>query len=265
MARSNLWYTKDFKVGQHACDLQVWVRWIPSFDLQGPAKIFASLHAVACAMCHVPPIDPWQAPSSFRRFGASNGATPVPIRPAVRALLPKILEHTYTRTDWQTRPVNYFSPTHQWKSSFIERSMLLHLNVHSLRFWTKNTPPNPTVYRKNSFLPYFTLPNTTLHTTLHDTTLHYNILHYTLHFIASHYSAPHYTTLLCNVALHFNTKQYPTLPYIIHPFPTVPYLPYTLHYTTLQYILYYTFICHSWSSTLLFATFGNFSIPISWA
>ena len=40
-----------------------------------------------------------------------------------------------THTDRQTRPANYFSPTHQWKSSFIERSMLKHLNVHSLRFW----------------------------------------------------------------------------------------------------------------------------------
>ena len=34
-------------------------------------------------------------------------------------------------------PANYFSPTHRRKSSFIERSMLKHLNVHSLRFWTK--------------------------------------------------------------------------------------------------------------------------------
>ena len=33
-------------------------------------------------MCHVPPIDSWQAPWSFRRFGASNGATPDPIGPA---------------------------------------------------------------------------------------------------------------------------------------------------------------------------------------
>ena len=86
-------------------------------------------------MCHVPPIDSWQAPSSFRRFGASNGATPGPIGPAVRALFPKMLGHTYWLTDRQTRPANYFSPTHQWKSSFIERSMLKHLNVHSLRFW----------------------------------------------------------------------------------------------------------------------------------
>ena len=46
---------------------------------------------------------------------------------------------THILTDWltdrQTRPANYFSPTHQWKSSFIERSMLKHLNVHSLQFW----------------------------------------------------------------------------------------------------------------------------------
>ena len=34
-------------------------------------------------------------------------------------------------------PANYFSPTHRSKSSFIERSMLKHLNVHSLRFWTR--------------------------------------------------------------------------------------------------------------------------------
>ena len=44
---------------------------------------------------------------------------------------------THILTDRQTRPANYFSPTHQWKSSFIERSMLKHLNVHSLRFWTR--------------------------------------------------------------------------------------------------------------------------------
>ena len=50
-------------------------------------------------MCHVPPIDSSQAPSSFRRFGASNGATPDPIGPAVRALFPKMLGHTHTLTD----------------------------------------------------------------------------------------------------------------------------------------------------------------------
>ena len=44
---------------------------------------------------------------------------------------------THILTDRQTRPANYFSPTHQRKSSFIERSMLKHLNVHSLRFWIR--------------------------------------------------------------------------------------------------------------------------------
>ena len=53
-------------------------------------------------MCHVPPIDSWQALSSFRRFGVSNGATPGPIGPAVRALFPKMLGHTYWLTDWLT-------------------------------------------------------------------------------------------------------------------------------------------------------------------
>ena len=47
---------------------------------------------------------------------------------------------THILTDRQTRPANYFSPTHQWKSSFIERSMLKHLNVHSLRFWIMKYP-----------------------------------------------------------------------------------------------------------------------------
>ena len=38
-------------------------------------------------------------------------------------------------TDWLTNTSGQlFSPTHQWKSSSIERSMLMHLNVHSLRF-----------------------------------------------------------------------------------------------------------------------------------
>ena len=57
---------------------------------------------------------------------------------------------THILTDRQTRPANYFSPTHQRKSSFIERSMLKHLNVHSLRFWINPRPtdtpgfPSPT-------------------------------------------------------------------------------------------------------------------------
>ena len=82
---------------QPAYDLQVWVRWLHPFDLQGRANFFASLYAAACAICHLPPVGSWQAPSSFRRFGASNGAMPVPIGPVVRPLFLKMLEHTYQR------------------------------------------------------------------------------------------------------------------------------------------------------------------------
>ena len=62
-------------------------------------KFLVDLHAAARATCHVPPADPRPAPSPFRRFGASIGATPVPIGPAVRALCPEMLEHTHRQTD----------------------------------------------------------------------------------------------------------------------------------------------------------------------
>ena len=78
----------------------------------------ASFQGAARATCHVPPADPRPAPLSFRRFGASIGATPVPIRPAVRALCPEMLGHTHTHTD-KHQPPNFFSATHRRKSSFI--------------------------------------------------------------------------------------------------------------------------------------------------
>ena len=65
---------------------------------RGAQKFLVDLHAAARATCHVPPIGPRQAPPSFRRFGASIGATPVPIGPAVRAPCPEMLEHTDTQT-----------------------------------------------------------------------------------------------------------------------------------------------------------------------
>ena len=89
---------------------------------RGAQKFLVDLHAAARATCHVPPIDPRQAPPSFRRFGASIGATPVPIGPAVRALCPEMLGHTHTHTHTHTDkhdPANFFSPTHRRKSSFI--------------------------------------------------------------------------------------------------------------------------------------------------
>ena len=70
----------------------------PRVTCRAVRKKLVDLHAVTRATCHVPPIDPRQAPPSFRRFGASIGATPVPIRPAVRALCPEMLEHTHTHT-----------------------------------------------------------------------------------------------------------------------------------------------------------------------
>ena len=84
----------------------------------GARKFLVDLHAAARATCHVPPIGPRQAPPSFRRFGASIGATPVPIGPAVRALCPEMLEQTHRQTD-KHQPPNFFSPTHRRKSSFI--------------------------------------------------------------------------------------------------------------------------------------------------
>ena len=75
---------------------------------RGAQKFLVDLHAAARATCHVPPADPRPAPMSFRRFGASIGATPVPIGPAVRALCPEMLGHTHTQTDSQTPAAQLF-------------------------------------------------------------------------------------------------------------------------------------------------------------
>ena len=80
----------------------------PSVTCRGVRKFLVDLHAAARATCHVPPIDPRQAPPSFRRFVASIGATPVPIGPAVRALFPEMLGHTDTQTDSQTPAAQLF-------------------------------------------------------------------------------------------------------------------------------------------------------------
>ena len=94
----------------------------PRVTCRAVRNFLVDLHAAARATCHVPPADPRPAPSSFRRFGASIGATPVPIGPAVRALCPEMLGHTHTHTHRQThkhQPANFFSLTHRRKSSFI--------------------------------------------------------------------------------------------------------------------------------------------------
>ena len=90
----------------------------PCVTCRAVRKFLVDLHAAARATCHVPPADPRLAPMSFRRFGASIGATPVPIGPAVQALFPEMLGHTHTHTH-KHDPANFFSATHRRKSSFI--------------------------------------------------------------------------------------------------------------------------------------------------
>ena len=80
----------------------------PRVTCRGVRKFLVDLHAAARATCHVPPADQRPAPSPFRRFGASIGATPVPIGPAVRAQCPEMLEHTHTQTDSQTPAAQLF-------------------------------------------------------------------------------------------------------------------------------------------------------------
>ena len=96
-------------------------------------RIFSGLLGAARAKCHVLPIDPGSAPVSFRRFGASTGTTPVPIKPAIPGAI-HLSAWTYILTDSLTHkhhPPNYFQPTHQRKSSFIERPMLTHRPIQN--------------------------------------------------------------------------------------------------------------------------------------
>ena len=90
----------------------------PRVTCRAVRKFLVDLHAAARATCHVPPADLRPASMSFRRFGASIGATPVPIGPAVWAPCPEMLEHTDRQTH-KHKPHNFFSPTHRRKSSFI--------------------------------------------------------------------------------------------------------------------------------------------------
>ena len=80
----------------------------PCVTCRAVRKFLVDLHAAARATCHVPAIDLRPAPSPFRRFGASIGATPVPIGPAVRALCPEMLGHTHRHTDSHTPAAQLF-------------------------------------------------------------------------------------------------------------------------------------------------------------
>ena len=82
--------TMDFKLVQYACDLPD--LWCPPCDLYvRNVLVDLTRQHVPRATCRRPTRE---APSPFRRFGASIGATPVPIGPAVRALCPEMLGHT---------------------------------------------------------------------------------------------------------------------------------------------------------------------------
>ena len=74
-------------------------------------RIFlTSLDGAARATCHLLLINPKSAPSSFRRIGESNGASPVTIGPPVLALFTKVLGHTNFIS--QMPQPNSFQPTH---------------------------------------------------------------------------------------------------------------------------------------------------------
>ena len=83
--------------------------------------------------------DPRPAPSPFRRFGASIGATPVPIGPAVLALCAEMLGHTDTDTLTKHDPANFFFSDPP-EEIFVHKNMLCRLGIgtfYSLRFWTR--------------------------------------------------------------------------------------------------------------------------------
>ena len=112
----------------------------PRLTSRGPRKLvqaFTRWH-VPCAMCHQSTHDRHHRRSAVlaRRMVPRRSRSDQPFgrysRKCLNTHKPGLTDWL---TDWQTRPANYFSPTHQRKSSFIERSMLKHLNVHSLRFW----------------------------------------------------------------------------------------------------------------------------------
>ena len=81
-------------------------------------NFFARVFAIARVTCNVQPIGPKPLPSSFRRSGASNNYSPVPIRPAIRAPEAKMPGQTdiHTRTDKHWTDC-FFPVTHQRKSS----------------------------------------------------------------------------------------------------------------------------------------------------
>ena len=81
----------------------------PRVTCRAVRKFLVDLHAAARATCHVPPADPRPAPSSFRRFGASIGATRSRSdQPFGRYARKCLNTHTHTQTDSQTPAAQLF-------------------------------------------------------------------------------------------------------------------------------------------------------------
>ena len=70
-------------------------------------KFIARVCSIARGTCHVQSIGMKPAPSSFRRFIASNEYSPVPIGPAVRPPEAKVLGQIDRQTH-KHRPANFF-------------------------------------------------------------------------------------------------------------------------------------------------------------
>ena len=101
----------------------------PSLRKKCPAHVvLLRVHAAARGTCHMARGATWPTPSSFRRFGASNGVCPVRIGFADPELLTKVLGHTYKH---HSANVN-FNPLRS-KSSFLRMDFV---HSSSLRFWT---------------------------------------------------------------------------------------------------------------------------------
>ena len=73
--------------------------------------VLLRVHAAARGTCHVARSATWPTPSSFRRFGASNGVCPVRIGFAAPELLTKVLGLTDTHTHKHIRPMSISIPS----------------------------------------------------------------------------------------------------------------------------------------------------------
>ena len=108
----------DFKLVQYACDLRVWVQWLPPFDLQGREKIFG--RPLRGGTCHVPRAAgrPATGTNVVPAFRCVHRCHPGPDRTSRWGAIPGNA-WTHRQTD-KHQPPNFFSPTHRRKSSFIK-------------------------------------------------------------------------------------------------------------------------------------------------